>query len=41
MHSLSLLEEIYKEEEISHDADSEFLLECICNSKEVCLTKLK
>lgn len=41
MHSQSLLEEMYKEKKITDDADSEFLLECICNSKQDCLTKLK
>lgn len=41
MHSQSLLEEMYKEKKITDDADPEFLLECICNSKQDCLTELK
>lgn len=41
MHLLSLLEEVYKEKNLISEADSKFVLECICNSKQVCPVKLK
>jgi len=36
VHFLNLLEEIYEEENLINEADSEFVLECICTSKQVC-----
>lgn len=36
MHFLSPLEEIDEQENLINEAESEFVLECICNSKQVC-----